>query len=60
MFVMEAIEGVRVTGTRPAVAALREEGRSATKIAAALGISKSTVCYHLRRLGVPADIDAIP
>jgi regulatory ArsR family protein len=40
---------------RASVEALREQGRSANSIAAELGISKSTVCYHLRRLGVPAD-----
>jgi AcrR family transcriptional regulator len=53
---MEPPEAVRVVRTRDAVRELREKGRSATRIAAELGISKSTVCYHLRRLGVPADV----
>lgn len=53
---MEAGDGVRIVGTRNAVRALREQGLSATRIAAELGVSKSTVCYHLRRLGVPADV----
>jgi HNH endonuclease/Bacterial regulatory protein, arsR family len=52
---MEAREAVRIISTREAVEALREQGRSATSIAAELGIGKSTVCYHLRRLGVPSD-----
>jgi len=46
---------VEIVRTREAVEALREHGRSATSIAAELGVSKSTVCYHLRRLGVPPD-----
>lgn len=52
---MEAREAVHIISTRAAVEALREQGRSATSIAAELGIGKSTVCYHLRRLGVPPD-----
>jgi DNA-binding transcriptional ArsR family regulator len=52
---MDARDAVRIVRTRDAVRALRDQGRSATSIAAALGVSKSTVCYHLRRLGVPAD-----
>ena len=31
-----------------------EEGRSVSEIAAALGITAPTVCYHARRLGYPA------
>jgi hypothetical protein len=42
--------------TREAVESLRARGLSATRIAAQLGVSKSTVCYHLRRLGVPPDM----
>jgi DNA-binding transcriptional ArsR family regulator len=52
---MEAGTAVRLVRTRDAVAALRGQGLSATRIAAALGIAKSTVSYHLRRLGEPAD-----
>ncbi len=40
---------------RAAVARLRAEGLSYTAIARRLGLSKSTVAYHVRRLGVPAD-----
>jgi HNH endonuclease len=47
--------GVRIVRTRDAVRELREQGLSANRIAAVLGIGKSTVCYHLRRLGVPPD-----
>jgi AcrR family transcriptional regulator len=42
-------------GTRDRVLALREQGRSLNQIAAELGVTKSTVCYHLRRLGEPPD-----
>ncbi|HKH18749.1 MAG TPA: HNH endonuclease [Solirubrobacteraceae bacterium] len=52
---MEGSEAVRLITTREAVEALREQGLSATRLAAELGIGKSTVCYHLRRLGEPAD-----
>jgi hypothetical protein len=41
---MQAGQGVRVIRTREAVAALREQDLSATRIAAELGVSKSTVC----------------
>lgn len=47
---------VRLIRTREAVESLRAQGLSATRIAAQLGVSKSTVCYHLRRLGVPPDM----
>jgi hypothetical protein len=52
---MDPRDAVRIVRTRDAVRALREQGYSATRIAAKLGVSKSAVCYHLRRLGVPAD-----
>jgi transposase-like protein len=39
--------------TREAVARLYADGRSQTAIARELGISKPTVCFHLRMLGVP-------
>jgi DNA-binding transcriptional ArsR family regulator len=41
--------------TRKAVADLRAEGLSYNVISRRLGISKSTIAYHARRLGVPAD-----
>jgi DNA-binding CsgD family transcriptional regulator/5-methylcytosine-specific restriction endonuclease McrA len=40
--------------TRAAVAELLDEGLSISQIGEQLGISKPTVCYHARRLGVPA------
>jgi hypothetical protein len=40
---------------RQAVGALRERGYAYNEIARELGISKSTVAYHARRLGIPAD-----
>ena len=41
--------------TRDRVAALLAEGSSITEIADTLALSKSTVCYHARKLGRPAD-----
>lgn len=38
----------------PAIAALRQRGASASRIARALGISERTVRYALRRLAVPS------
>jgi transposase-like protein len=43
--------------TRAAVAELYEQGRSMTEIARVLGVSKPTVCFHLRMLGVPPKED---
>jgi hypothetical protein len=40
--------------TRAAVARLLAEGTSQAAIARQLGISKPTVCFHVRMLGVPA------
>jgi 5-methylcytosine-specific restriction endonuclease McrA len=40
---------------RGLVARLRGEGMSYSAIGRRLGISKSTVAYHARRLGIPAD-----
>ena len=45
----------RLIRTRSAVAELRAAGLSVTRIAEEIRVSKSTVCYHLRRLGEPAD-----
>ena len=41
--------------TREAVARLRAEGLSYNAISRRLDITKSTVAYHARRLGVPVD-----
>jgi predicted transcriptional regulator len=41
--------------TRSKVAALLEEGKSRLEAARILGLSKSTVSYHARRLGLPID-----
>jgi DNA-binding transcriptional ArsR family regulator len=43
--------------TRQAVAELRALGLSGTDIARRLGVSKPTVCFHLRMLGVPPSVD---
>ena len=40
--------------TRDSVAALHADGLSLAAIARALGISKPTVCFHLRKLGIPS------
>lgn len=41
------------TGTRDAVEALLAEGFSQAQIAERLGVSRPTVCFHVRRLGIP-------
>jgi hypothetical protein len=41
--------------TREAVRTLLEAGKSQTEIAFELGLSKGTICYHARRLGVDGD-----
>lgn len=41
--------------SRERVARLAAEGATCTEIAAALGLAKSTVSYHLRNLGRPVD-----
>ena len=41
--------------TRERVRALLEEGKNVAHVAAELGLSKSTVCYHKRRLGYAID-----
>lgn len=43
--------------TRQAVGELLSCGLSGAEIARRLGISKPTVCFHLRMLGVPASVD---
>ena len=54
MFV-SGTEPLRPRGeTRRAVAALLAQGLSQRAIAEALGISRPTVCFHLRKLGHPA------
>jgi transposase-like protein len=42
-------------GTREAVRKLLESGMSQTQAAFELGLSKGTVCYHVRQLGVEGD-----
>lgn len=41
--------------TRELVALLLAEGMSRAQVAARLGLSKATISYHARRLGVPVD-----
>ncbi len=43
--------------TRQAVALLYDQGFSSAQIARDLGISKPTVCFHLRMLGVPPSVE---
>jgi DNA-binding transcriptional ArsR family regulator len=47
----------KVGATREAVAKLRSQGLSGAEIARQLGISKPTVCFHLRMLGVPPAVE---
>lgn len=47
--------GKRAGEKRAAVATLRAQGMSYTAIAQQLGLTKSTVAYHARRAGIPAD-----
>jgi hypothetical protein len=46
---------IRRTETRERVRRLLEEGKTVAEIAATLGVSRPTVCYHKRRLGYPMD-----
>jgi 5-methylcytosine-specific restriction endonuclease McrA len=43
--------------TREAVRRLFAEGVSQVEIARTLGVSKPTVCFHLRMLGIPPSVD---
>jgi hypothetical protein len=43
--------------TRASVACLLDLGLSQTQIAKELGVSKPTVCFHARMLGVPPDVN---
>ena len=43
--------------TREQVAKLLEEGLSQAEIARQLGLSKPTICFHVRMLGIPASVD---
>ena len=56
MFVMAGERGPNGR-TRQAVAQLYSEGLSGAQIARELGISKPTVCFHLRLLGVPPSVE---
>jgi hypothetical protein len=55
VFVSNELE-IREVRTRERVAGLLARGMSSMEVARVLGVSKSTVCYHKRRLG--HDIDA--
>ena len=50
--VVRSAGGCPRTGTRDDVATLHDQGLSLAAIASELGVSKPTVCFHLRRLGV--------
>jgi hypothetical protein len=50
-----AMAGVRLVRTRERVAELLALGLSRGEVARRLGLSKSTVSYHARRLGAPVD-----
>jgi DNA-binding transcriptional ArsR family regulator len=47
--------GVRASEKRERVAKLIAEGMSYSKISKELGLTKPTVAYHARRLGIPVD-----
>jgi hypothetical protein len=47
--------GLRASEKRRRIGELHEQGLSYSVIAKALGITKPTVAYHARRLGIPAD-----
>jgi DNA-binding transcriptional ArsR family regulator len=47
--------GARASKKRAEIGRLRKKGLSYTDIARRLGLSKATVAYHARRLGIPAD-----
>jgi 5-methylcytosine-specific restriction endonuclease McrA len=58
VFVLERarrrVEG-RIESTRDAVLRLKRTGRTQAEIARELGLTKSTVAYHFRNIGVAAD-----
>jgi len=47
--------GLRASEKRERVSQLRAQGKTYIQIAKELGLTKSTVAYHARRLGIPAD-----
>jgi hypothetical protein len=47
--------GLRAQQKRARVGELRREGKSYSQIAKELGLTKPTVAYHARRLGIPAN-----
>jgi DNA-binding transcriptional ArsR family regulator len=47
--------GLRASEKRAEIARLRRSGMTYVEIARRLGVSKATVAYHARRLGIPAD-----
>ena len=52
-----SVNGRTVGATRRAVAELLAQGLSGAEIARRLGVSKPTVCFHLRLLGVPPAVE---
>jgi RNA polymerase subunit RPABC4/transcription elongation factor Spt4 len=56
VFVSDERSGRRAT-TRELVARLDAEGKSQSQIAREVGISKPTVCFHMRMLGIPPSIN---
>ena len=48
-------DSLRAQEKRERVAHLRARGKTYVEIANELGLTKSTVAYHARRLGIPAD-----
>lgn len=52
---MTAGNGRAPTDTRKLIAKLLDGGHSRAEVARRLGVSRSTVSYHARRLGLPSD-----
>src|SRR5436190_23144874 len=50
----------RFGDTRAGVAALLDEGLTRAQVAARLGVSKATVSYHAKRLGLPGSPACAP
>jgi Bacterial regulatory proteins, luxR family len=48
------------SSTKERVRTLLLDGRTVTEIARALGVSKPTVCFHKRSLGIDTDLAGSP